>query len=1599
MLAGVFLFTSTFGWAEEERLLSARTEGIAFSSRPAIKDKLAPPLGSESKEIKKRFLLGKILLSHKRYNEYIRKKVEEIGYSNLLRESVPIEGVENKVELIAIPDLLKFTGLPAHVGLGRHYGKPVVYIDNNLFYDDDIRQHELDEISRWETLRNTLDLNPGQMRDWIMRNIEKPIIDERLPPEYRGETSRRIAEIIHGKCHPIGHLYNSLANIVDFEYLTAYGDESTERKKDITIAAHGALSETEKKFSAIISQVDKAVKNGELAYSFFVHNTYAGQDPHHKLLLSQTKQGDKACISVTYADNGVISDIQLTIYYAGTKEELTVEEWTVTFTEDGVIDIKCPETRFVSLYYDLDTNAKAEALIEKLSSVIIPGRMYAAFELSSLLCKKELMSWQRFNDAGEAEKALFSVKDPSRATAWYVEMGLAASGQSDFSIKFKDALPGLLTYRRIPDHSMIACIDYFDVLKESDITERIKVDSQAFLDAVRNKLSKLPEKADYVIIFNNPFTIERFTKLPLWVDILEVESVSCSRQKELNILDGLPFCLPAGRKSLHSRAVEYFLARNEKLRNLEMELRAAVDSLAREYNLSAEKVVVKIHGSTSYLVDDRLADDIDVSIYLDLPGPQFPRLIPVFSAANIKRHWPASCSQNIIFSDSCLYINEKKLHLQVRPITALDSVEIGNEGPEFVPWALYSATGQWQDILAEKLATADSPAILKSYVDSLFSRTHFKNKNIMDDLWEGYYAISKCKSLEDIDPTLLDRLFKAIKRILLVELVVRGAHTDFDLNEMYKLELYVNQCLYSLTNLSILQLHMYSADGDAKEQFEIEQEFLKQQIIICHILPIIYSNFFETVSLLNTHASSRIERQDHRRRILDADIKKIVSAIKINITESVFSVYKVRIPEYLHILQEVLKHDDKTVISLLKDPDLLTALAKFMRILMNMGMHHSVNEIVLKGILAKEDIEHVLSELAAHLSQFEQYVRPDGTNSGITLTRDIKSIVTTNIPGRPVEDAYIMNEPEYICSQLDRLYASLLEDREGRLINYANTPLFGTDNAILARSLVDIKYEEKHRGRGVVVGDEGDYYLILTAAHVVDVIGKTANITVMTTEGEKACKAIKVLTHSGRFQCFGDKDFALLALKKSDVAADLMPISISTYVIEKEPALMPTLLQYVNERNERGALLPIGGNRILLLFSQGVPGDSGAPFIVQRGGKNFVVALLSEPASLGCCTTEQVIREMVDCAYQRQSDFKLATDNAQAIEAAKSFLVKVQKSSHALAEGSPADCLETIKTSEERLPDRGNKTLFELALDKNEGIAVHEAAAQRTGFSRRTIDREFETLKALGIFVPVKKGSAYYRFSDMMLGPDENYTKTMINAICDIHYRIGQKGDERPLHRGSLTAKTPAGDKKDYTDIVKELVRMTILHQINIMQEPEIEDGRMLCHILEEDLLNVSQSALTQKFNKEAERLKSRERAYVMKKGESIKDVMNRVIKDHPKAIFDFALSSENRIEDVPGKLNRLVFRGSAGNIAQVEGILAALRALRGPREGVISTLKCIYAALKGTACSYEISPDAIDDPAKFAHSFIFDLPPAAAIPADELSKMNNRLLQLLIAA
>lgn len=213
---------------------------------------LAPWTAIDQADLQEKFIAQQVLLSHEGINNYIKEETEKIlgvgGEGRLHTETISRNGIDIKV--IAIPNLLRRTGQPAHVGLGRQYGMPVIYIDSDLFDDaEGVLTHEIDEVSQWEDLRlNYLKNDDGtekrrdQMREWIRDHIRDDSPDPQLDGTiYEGLSSRRIARLFHDESYPLDDFYASHGNAasIDFDYiallLTLYGYDET--SDDVNIAA------------------------------------------------------------------------------------------------------------------------------------------------------------------------------------------------------------------------------------------------------------------------------------------------------------------------------------------------------------------------------------------------------------------------------------------------------------------------------------------------------------------------------------------------------------------------------------------------------------------------------------------------------------------------------------------------------------------------------------------------------------------------------------------------------------------------------------------------------------------------------------------------------------------------------------------------------------------------------------------------------------------------------------------------------------------------------------------------------------------------------------------------------------------------------------------------------------------------------------------------------------------------------------------------------------------------------------------------------------------------------------------------------------------
>jgi len=136
--------------------------------------------------------------------------------------------------------------------------------------------------------------------------------------------------------------------------------------------------------------------------------------------------------------------------------------------------------------------------------------------------------------------------------------------------------------------------------------------------------------------------------------------------------------------------------------------------------------------------------------------------------------------------------------------------------------------------------------------------------------------------------------------------------------------------------------------------------------------------------------------------------------------------------------------------------------------------------------------------------------------------------------------------------------------------------------------------------------------------------------------------------------------------------------------------------------------------------------------------------------------------------------------------------------------GSPAELLKTI---------RDNSDLLHRCRT-NEGITVNEMLEHRKPFVKRTVEKEFEVLKVLGIFVPVKGKKGFYRFSKKITGETTPRTKMLIDSVCNVEYRIGNV--EKPLDRYDI----PEEERKELREFID--LFMTVLLDQEVPLIPDL---------------------------------------------------------------------------------------------------------------------------------------------------------------------------------
>ncbi|GEM_PF-6439515 len=205
------------------------------------------------------------------------------------------------------------------------------------------------------------------------------------------------------------------------------------------------------------------------------------------------------------------------------------------------------------------------------------------------------------------------------------------------------------------------------------------------------------------------------------------------------------------------------------------------------------------------------------------------------------------------------------------------------------------------------------------------------------------------------------------------------------------------------------------------------------------------------------------------------------------------------------------------------------------------------------------------------------------------------------------------------------------------------------------------------------------------------------------------------------------------------------------------------------------------------------------------------------------------------------------------------------------------------------------------------------------------------------------------------------------------------------------------GDESDaFTTAYMDMIAV---NGINMELLVPVESGKTLWHVIPIDLVpfDIRPDFIhaIEAINRDFPDL--REKIEVVTDRQDLAAVVERLAAD-PANIVDVAVPGADHLEGLPGNVKALVFEGELGDFRQLEGILAALRALQ---QSNVDTLLRLYQVLTGQ--SFEGDEEDIRkniaNPKQLASIIIFNLKPIEVQDFDELKRLNENLLKILRAA
>ncbi|MCK9604435.1 MAG: hypothetical protein M0R66_08770, partial [Candidatus Omnitrophica bacterium] len=196
-------------------------------------------------------------------------------------------------------------------------------------------------------------------------------------------------------------------------------------------------------------------------------------------------------------------------------------------------------------------------------------------------------------------------------------------------------------------------------------------------------------------------------------------------------------------------------------------------------------------------------------------------------------------------------------------------------------------------------------------------------------------------------------------------------------------------------------------------------------------------------------------------------------------------------------------------------------------------------------------------------------------------------------------------------------------------------------------SIGKVKTNEQKYGSFFVVDYKNGQYIALTNTHVV---GDAKEVTLYTTSGVEIGHA-KVVIRNANPRPLTD-DIAVLAIASQDVLLPkLIPINLYQFK-NKETA---TMVSGFRGAVSSGFLVRIG-DIVLLLGASAQEGDSGSPYLVERNGKIYSVAVNARKKTAGMLLSPAVKSKMLQALEGKSKTFLHVNKDTNVSNAVKEFL-------------------------------------------------------------------------------------------------------------------------------------------------------------------------------------------------------------------------------------------------------------------------------------------------------------------------------------------------------